>query len=158
MLNDDDGLPNLICAKCKRTVESLENHTEFAEGHEKSLAENPNFHYYIILTSLLYRVRTLTSHDTEESENSPESPHLERMRKQCVRVASFPGPAQLFVACSTETRFTVLIATESWAGPGNEAMYERFSFFARAGDEAISFPDYFSAREGKKIFSPCAHR
>ena len=44
-LNDDDGLPNLICAKCKRRVESLENHTEFAEGHEKSLAENPNFHY-----------------------------------------------------------------------------------------------------------------
>ena len=32
--------------------------------------------HYIILTSLLYRVRTLTSHDTEESENSPESPHL----------------------------------------------------------------------------------
>ena len=44
-LNDDDGLPNLICAKCKRRVESLENHTEFAEGHEKSLAENLNFHY-----------------------------------------------------------------------------------------------------------------
>ena len=35
-----------------------------------------------------------------------------------LRVASFPGPAQLFVACST---FTVLIATESWAGPGNKA-------------------------------------
>ena len=30
-------------------------------------------------------------------------------------LASFPGPAQLFVACST------VIATESWAGPGNEA-------------------------------------
>ena len=26
-LNDDDGLPNLICAKSKRRVESLENHT-----------------------------------------------------------------------------------------------------------------------------------
>ena len=25
--NDDDGLPNLIRAKCKRRVESLENHT-----------------------------------------------------------------------------------------------------------------------------------
>ena len=45
MLNDDDGLPNLICAECKRRVESLENHTEVAESHEKSLAENPNFHY-----------------------------------------------------------------------------------------------------------------
>ena len=47
--------------------------------------------HYIILTSLLYRVRTLTSHDTEESENSPESPHLgeiKRMRKQCVPGAS----------------------------------------------------------------------
>ena len=31
-------------------------------------------------------------------------------------LASFPGPAQLFVACSTE------IVTESWAGPGNEAV------------------------------------
>ena len=34
-------------------------------------------------------------------------------------LASFPGPAQLSVACST--RLTVLQATESWAGPGNEA-------------------------------------
>ena len=33
--------------------------------------------HYIILTSLLYRVRTLTSHDTEESENSLESPHVQ---------------------------------------------------------------------------------
>ena len=33
-----------------------------------------------------------------------------------VSLASFPGPAQLFIAC-----FTVLIVTESWAGPGNEA-------------------------------------
>ena len=92
-LNDDDvrGLPNLICAKCKRR--SLENHTEFAEGHEKSLAEIQTFitHHYIILINLLYRVRTLTSHDTEESENSPESLHLgeiKRMRKQCVPGAS----------------------------------------------------------------------
>ena len=42
-LNDDDGFPNLICAKCKQRVESLENHTEVAERREKSLAENPNF-------------------------------------------------------------------------------------------------------------------
>ena len=33
-------------------------------------------------------------------------------------LASFPGPAQLSVACS---RFSVLQANESWAGPGNEA-------------------------------------
>ena len=41
------------------------------------------------------------SHDTEESENSPESPHLEeikRMRKQCV-----PGaPLAVFHACRDE--------------------------------------------------------
>ena len=29
-LNDDDGLPNLMYAKCKQRVESLENHTS---GH-----------------------------------------------------------------------------------------------------------------------------
>ena len=44
-LNGDDGLPNLICAKCKRRVESLENHTEVAEGHEKRLLKIQNFHY-----------------------------------------------------------------------------------------------------------------
>ena len=42
-LNDDDGLPNLMCAKCKRRVESLDNHIlaglQVAEGYEKSLAE-----------------------------------------------------------------------------------------------------------------------
>ena len=39
-------------------------------------------------------------------------------------LASFPGPAQLSVACSTDKyckRRKVLQATESWAGPGNEA-------------------------------------
>jgi len=33
-----------------------------------------------------YRIQILTLHNTEESENSPESPHLgeiKRMRKQC---------------------------------------------------------------------------
>ena len=37
-LNNDDGLPNLICEKCKWRVESLENHTEVAEEHEKSFS------------------------------------------------------------------------------------------------------------------------
>ena len=56
--------------------------------------------HYIFLTSLLYRVRTLTSHDTEESENSPESLHLgeiKRMRKQCV-----PGASLLFTRAGDE--------------------------------------------------------
>ena len=50
--------------------------------------------HYSILTSILYRVRTLTSRNAEESENSPESPHLgeiKRMRKQCV-----PGAPPFF--------------------------------------------------------------
>ena len=38
-------------------------------------------------------------------------------------VASFPGPAQLSVAIST-----VLQATKSWAGPGNEASSEAFIY------------------------------
>ena len=70
--------------------------SQVAEGHEKSLAENLNItRHYIILTSILYQVRALTSHNTEESENSPDSPHLgeiERMHKQCV-----PGAPPFFV-------------------------------------------------------------
>ena len=49
---------------------------------------------------MLYRVRTLTSHNAEESENSPESPHLgeiKRMRKQCV-----PGASLFFVRAGDE--------------------------------------------------------
>ena len=56
-----------------------------------------------------------TSHDTNESENSPESPHLERMRKQCVpgtsRFSSAPVP-QCFpclatlVSCPDPTQVT----------------------------------------------------
>ena len=91
-LNDDDGLPNLMCAKCKRRVESLENHTlgrKSLKGMRNRLLKIRTFitRHNIILTSLLYQVQTLTSHDTEESENSPESPYLgeiKRMCKQCV--------------------------------------------------------------------------
>ena len=49
---------------------------------------------------MLYRVRTLTSHNAEESENSPESPHLgeiKRMRKQCV-----PGASPFFARAEDE--------------------------------------------------------
>ena len=49
---------------------------------------------------MLYRVRTLTSHNTKESENSPESPHLgeiKRMRKQCV-----PGASPFFAHAGDE--------------------------------------------------------
>ena len=74
------------------------------KGLRNRLLKIPTFitrHYIIlnILTSLLYRVRTLTSHDTEESENSPESPHLGEikcMRKQCV-----PGASPFFAHAGT---------------------------------------------------------
>ena len=82
-LNDDDDLPNLVCAKCKRRVESLEICT------------------WIILRSL--QVRTLTSHDMRESENSPEFPHLgeiKRMRKQCI-----PGASPFFTCARDEATF-----------------------------------------------------
>ena len=49
----------------------------------------------LLAAPVLYRVRTLTSDNTEESENSPESPHLGKikcMRKQCV-----PGTSLFFV-------------------------------------------------------------
>ena len=72
-LNDDDGM----CAKCKRRVERVENHTwgrKSLKGIRNRLFKIRTFNtrHYIILTSLLYQVRTLTSHDTEKSENSPE--------------------------------------------------------------------------------------
>ena len=61
----------------------FENHT----WGRKSLKSMRNcYFHYIILTSILYRVQILTSHNTEKSENS-QSPHLreiKRMCKQCV--------------------------------------------------------------------------
>ena len=57
--------------------------------------------HYIILTSLLYRVWTLMSHDTEESENSLESPHLKHMCKQCV-----PGTSLFFVRAGDEANLS----------------------------------------------------
>ena len=56
--------------------------------------------HYIILTSLLYQVRTLMLHDTEESENSSESPHvgeIKRKRKHCV-----PGACPFFALARDE--------------------------------------------------------
>ena len=66
------------------------------------------------LTILLYRVRTLTSHDTEESKNSPESPYLgeiKRMRKQCVSSAS-----PFFARAGDEAKLSVdLKAASAWS-------------------------------------------
>ena len=80
-----------MCAKCKHRVESLENYYSQVASHwrawEIACWKSELSLHYIILTSLLYQVQTLMSHDTEGSETSPESPHLgeiKRMRKQCV--------------------------------------------------------------------------
>ena len=58
----------------------------------------------------------------------------------------FPGPAQLFIAINMEkrgepgifshvsmalSRFSVLIATEGWVGPGNEATTEPHCLFVK---------------------------
>ena len=103
VLDDDDGLPNLVYAKCKQRVESLENHiVKSLKAMRNRLLKFPTFitRRYSILTSLLYQVRTLMSYDTEESENSPESPHLGEvkcMRKQCV-----PGASWFFARAGDE--------------------------------------------------------
>ena len=116
------------------TMESWKfgNHAEVTEGHEKSLVENPNIddniivrnvssmiqtfitRHYIILTSLLYRVQTLTSHDTKKSENSPGFPHLgeiKRMRKQCI-----PGASPFLHAPGTRLGLVVLQPSSCWLG------------------------------------------
>ena len=103
-LNDDDGLLILVC-KVQVESESLENHTwgrKLLKGMRNRLLKIRTFitRHYIILTSLLYSVRTLTSHDTEESENSLEPPHLgeiKRMCKQCV-----PGASPFFAHVGDE--------------------------------------------------------
>jgi len=87
MLNDDDGSANLMCAKCKRRVESLETAMMNLTKFKRSVAVLQSEHHYSIQTSMLHRVRTLMSYNAEESDNSPESPHLgeiKRMSKQCV--------------------------------------------------------------------------
>ena len=58
---------------------------------------------------MLYRVRTLTSRNAEESENSPEFPHLgeiKHMRKQCV-----PGVPPFFASAGDEANFDHAFAT-----------------------------------------------
>ena len=112
MLNDDDGLPNL-------------------KGMRNRLLKIQTFitDHYIILTNLLYRVRTLTSHDTEESENSSESPHLgeiKRMRKQCVpgasRYSRAPGSRLVAILFSMKRG-----SLRACANSGYQALFSDFS-------------------------------
>ena len=53
------------------------------------------------------------SHDTEESENSLESPHLKHMRKQCV-----PGTSPFFVRAGDEANLSracmAVLCSYSW--------------------------------------------
>ena len=92
-----------MCAKCKRRVESLEAAMmDLAKFKRSSSYAAIITCHYSILTSILYRVRTLTSRNVEESENSPESPHLgeiKRMRKQCV-----PGTPPFFAHARDQAR------------------------------------------------------
>ena len=76
-------------------VESLENHTW--GGMRNRLLKIQTFitRHYIILTSSLYRVQTLTSHETEESENCLESPHLGEIK--CIHKQCVPGAPSFFV-------------------------------------------------------------
>ena len=80
-----------MCAKCKWRVESLENHTlgrKLLKGVRIAYWKSELSLHAIILSW----VRTLTSHDTEESENSPQSPHLGEIKcihKQCVHSSIF---------------------------------------------------------------------
>jgi len=87
MLNYDDSLPNLMCEVQVESWKFTEPYLGLQIAEGLACWKSITHHYNIILTSLLYRVQTLTSHNTEESENSPESPHLgeiKHMHKQCV--------------------------------------------------------------------------
>ena len=67
-LNNGDRLPNLVC---EVQAESL----KFGEPYlGLEVAENPNFHYMPLYYPDKFTISSLnsTSHDTEESKNSPE--------------------------------------------------------------------------------------
>ena len=73
----------------------LENHVwsrKSSEEHEKLLAENPNFRYTPSYPDK-YTISSpnLTSHDTEESENSPYSPHLGEINQALLHFLRAPG-------------------------------------------------------------------
>ena len=83
----------------------LENHTwgrKSLKGMRNRLLKIWTFItcHYIILTSILYRVRALTSHNTEESENSPDSPHLGEIKRTCKQCV--PGAPPFFTRAGDE--------------------------------------------------------
>ena len=94
-----------MCAKCKRRVESLENHTwgrKSLKGLRNRLLKIRTFITRHLYYPDKFTISSPTSHDTEESENSPESPHLgeiKRMRQQCV-----PGASPFFARAGDEAR------------------------------------------------------
>ena len=70
------------------------------------------------------RVRTLTSHNVEESENSPESPHLgenKHMRKQCD-----PGASPFFTCTRDEARNNPIPAHKMSQTPIEQTCTRRF--------------------------------
>ena len=98
-LNDDDGLLNLKCAKCKQSLETVMIDLTKFKRSVAVLQSELTCHCNILIT-IPYRVQTLTSHNTEESENTPESPYLgeiKRMRKQCVPGSLLPRSPRAWV-------------------------------------------------------------
>ena len=77
-LNDNDGLPNLVC-KVQAGVESLDYCDDGPCGHGKWIKDQ----------------ETLMSHNTEESENSPESPYFGEIKHMCEQCV--PGAPPFFV-------------------------------------------------------------
>ena len=69
----------------------------------------------------------------------------------CKSVASFPGPAQLFIAC-------VLIVTESWVGPGNEASKSAWwCYFYRNKNDALECCWFhLTSSEGVSVKHQCS--
>ena len=104
MLNDDDSLLNLGCAKCKQRVESLETAMiNLTTKFKRSVAVlQSELRYTPLYYPDKYTILSLNSdvtYNTEESENTPESPYLgeiKRMHKQCV-----PGVSPFFARART---------------------------------------------------------
>ena len=87
-LNHDDGLPNLMCAKCMRRVESLENHIDYlgsqvTDGLERALLLS--FQLMLVLSAVAHiklwaplsapnpRLCNLTSVETASDIQPPHS-------------------------------------------------------------------------------------
>ena len=119
----------ISCPKCKRRVESSENHTwgrKSLKGLRIRLLKIQTFitSHYIILTSLLYRVQTLMSHNMENPKIA-QSPHILGRLNACtnsvyralLRFSHTPGDKAMLSSyiCTAQKKDGRL--------PGNEATF-----------------------------------